>query len=89
MSPITQVLAGENDQGYFLDYFTTTNDRDGQTFWHGRIHADGRVEALENFEGQWGRRVFPDDPAKTEAERQRILAGNARAWEALKAKGFK
>ncbi len=61
------VLAGEDERGYFLDYYRVDNDNDGQTSWHSRIREDGSVEALENYEGQWGRRIFPDDPEKTEA----------------------
>ena len=81
------VLAGENENGYFLDYFTVAND--GQTNWHGRVLQDGTGEALENYEGQWGRPFFPGDPAKTEAELQRIIAHNARVEGVLRAKGFK
>jgi hypothetical protein len=84
-----KVLAGTGDQGWFLDYYRVDNDRDGQTFWHGRIHENGTIEDLENYEGQWGWPVFPDDPAKTEAEHQRILAHNTRVKEILIAKGFK
>ena len=84
-----KVFAGNDDKGYFLDYFVINNDRDGQTFFHARIRETGAVEELENYEGQWGWPVFPDDPAKTEAEHQRILAHNARVTEILRAKGFK
>ena len=82
------VLAGKDERGYFLDYFRTDNDRDGQTFSHGRIRDNGTLERLENYEGQWGREVFPGDPAKTEAELQRILAHNGRVRGILRAKGF-
>jgi hypothetical protein len=84
-----RVLAGRGEQGYFLDYYRADHDRDGVTFWHGRIHENGTIEDLENYEGQWGRPWFPGDPAKTEAERQRIFAYNARVDEILRAKGFK
>jgi hypothetical protein len=83
-----RVLAGKDEQGYFLDYFSTSNDRDGPTFWHGRIRDDGAVQSLENYEGQWGRRVYRDDPARTEAELQRILTHNERVRAILRAKGF-
>jgi hypothetical protein len=84
-----KVFAGKDEKGYFLDYFVVNNDKDGQTFWHGRIREDGTVEELENYEGQWGRPFFPGDPAKTEAELQRIIAHNARVEGVLRAKGFK
>lgn len=83
-----RVLANKGEKGYFLDYYRIDNDNDGQTSSHGRIHEHGTLERLENFEGQWGRQVFPDDPAKTEAERQRILTNNERVREILRAKGF-
>ena len=84
-----KVLAGQDDQGYFLDYYRVDQDRDGQTSRHGRIRDNGAIESLENYEGQWGRQVYSDDPARTEAELQRILAHNARVREILRAKGFK
>ena len=82
------VLAGEGEKGYFLDYYRVDNDDDGQTSWHGRILEDGTVEALENLEGQWGWKHF-DDPAKNEAERERLLTHNTRVREILRAKGFR
>ena len=83
-----KVLAGENEQGYFLDYYCVIDDRDGRTFSHGRIHENGTTRRLENYEGQWGRPIFPDDPAKTKAEHARIDAHNTRVAEILRAKGF-
>jgi hypothetical protein len=82
-----KVLAGQNEKGYLLDYFRVDND--GQTSWHGRILEDGTFEELENYEGQFGWKVFPDDPAKTAAEEQRLIAHNTRVEEILIAKGFK
>jgi len=81
-------LAGKDERGYFLDYFRRDSDRDGYTFHHGRVRDNGTVESLENYEGQWGRPYFPDDPARTEAERQRIDEHNDRVHEILRAKGF-
>lgn len=82
------VLAVKDEKGYFLDYYRVDNDNDGQTSRHGRIREDGTYEGLENFEGQWGRQIFPGDPAKTEAELQRMMKNNARVKEVLRAKGF-
>jgi hypothetical protein len=84
-----KVLAARDDKGYFLDFYRVDSDRDGYTYWHGRIRDDGTYENLENFEAQWGRRIYPDDPAKTEAELQRILASNAHVDQVLRAKGFR
>jgi hypothetical protein len=83
---VLKVLAGENEKGYFLDYFREAND--GETCWHGRVLHDGTVEALENYEGQWGFPRYPDDPARTAAEKKRILEHNTRVGEILRAKGF-
>lgn len=82
-----KVSAGQNERGFFLDCFTVGND--STTSWHGRIWADGTVENLENFEGQFGFPLHRDDPDKTAAERQRILDHNTRVAEVLRAKGFK
>ena len=81
------VLAGQNEKGYFLDYFTVGND--GQTNWHGRVLQDGTGVALENYEGQLGTPFYRDDSAKTAAEKQRIIEHNTRVGEILRAKGFK
>ncbi len=81
-----KVLARQDPQGYFLDYYRVDND--GQTSWHGRIRENGAVEELENYDGQISRRVFPDDPERTEAELQRIITHNERVQEILRAKGF-
>ena len=82
-----KVLAGENEKGYFLDYFNDAND--GETNWHGRVLQDGTGEALENYQGQLGFPFYRDDPARTAAEKKRILEHNTRVGEILRAKGFK
>jgi hypothetical protein len=84
-----KVLAGQDAAGYFLDCYCVIDDRDGQTFWHGRIRENGTTQRLENYEGEWGRPSFPDDPDKTKAEHARIDAHNERVREILRAKGFK
>jgi hypothetical protein len=83
-----KVLAGKDERGYFLDYYRIDQDREAETSSHGRILETGTYEELENYDGQWGWRVFPDDPAKTEAEHQRIIAHNERVRAVLLAKGF-
>jgi hypothetical protein len=82
-----QVLAGKDERGYYLDYYRIDQDRDGETSSHQRILETGMIEELENYEGQWG---FPayDDPARTAAEKKRILEHNTRVGEILRAKGF-
>jgi len=83
-----QVLAGKDERGYFLDYYQINQDRDAETSSHHRILETGAYENLENYEGRWGREVFPGDPAKTEAEHDRIKAHNGRVTDLLRAKGF-
>jgi hypothetical protein len=80
-----RACAGQDDRGYFLDYYKTDSEND--VSWHGRIRDDGTVENLENFEGQFGWPAFPD-PADTERERQRIRAHNERVEAILNKKGF-
>ena len=85
---VLKVLAGEDERGYFLDYFRRDSDRDGYTFSYGRVRDDGILERLENYEGQWGRPRFPDDPARTEAEHRRMDAHTDRVREILRVNGF-
>jgi hypothetical protein len=80
------VVARRNETGYFLDFFRVGNN--GETCWHGRIREDGTVETLENYQGQYGFPDYPDDPARTKAEENKILEHNARVRAILKAKGF-
>jgi hypothetical protein len=82
---LIRVKAGHDGKAYFLDYYRVDND--GQTSWHARIHEDGRIEKLENIEGQLGRRVFPD-PEDTKRDLQRIVAHNDQTREVLRKKGF-
>jgi hypothetical protein len=78
-----RVLAGQDGAAFHLDYFRVKSDVSS----HGRIHDDGRVEKLENYEGQFGITVFPD-PAATEREKQRVAAHNTKVRDLLRQKGF-
>jgi hypothetical protein len=82
-SETIRVLTGRDGTGYYLDYFR----RDEYSAWHGRIRPEYPDEDLENYEGQFGTKGFPD-PADTERERQRVAAHNATVREVLRAKGF-
>ncbi|HET7504341.1 MAG TPA: hypothetical protein VFK02_25140 [Kofleriaceae bacterium] len=77
------VLAGQAGAAYYLDYFRVKGD----ISVHGRIHEDGRVEKLENYEGQFGINVFPN-PADTEREKKRVADHNTRVRDILRQKGF-
>lgn len=54
---------------------------------HGRIRPDGSSEALENYDGQFGRTV-PADPRERERERAGINAHNQQVLEILQRKGL-
>jgi len=58
-----------------------------EVFSHHRIHSDGRIEPLENLEGQYGM-PSSDDPVERERLRGRISAHNARVRAILYRKGF-
>jgi hypothetical protein len=81
-----QLFADRDERGFFIDYYRVDND--GERSRHGRIREDGTAEPLENLEGQFGFPVFPDDPERTERERERIFAHNIAVLELLRAKGF-
>jgi hypothetical protein len=78
-----RVVAGQDAGGFYLDYFRVKSDVSA----HGRIHADGRVEKLENYEGQFGINVSAD-PAETEREKQRVADHNTKVRDLLRHKGF-
>lgn len=73
----------ENEEWY-LDLFAG----DDFSTWHKRIHADGTIEDLENFKGEFGIPVFPDDPKRTMEENQRILSHNDQVHAILLEKGL-
>lgn len=81
----TRIRADQDERGFFLDYYRVEND--GTTSWHGRVREDGTLEDLENYEGQFGTRAFPD-PADTQRERERVGLHNAHVRDLLQAKGF-
>jgi hypothetical protein len=78
-----RVLAVEESGTFYLDYFRVKSD----ISVHGRIHEDGRIEKLENYEGQFGIDVSAD-PAETERERRRVADHNTRVRALLRLKKF-
>jgi hypothetical protein len=68
-----------------LDFFRSHND--GETSYHGRIHEDGREEALENYEWQVGLPILAT-PEETQREHERIHAQKAEVARILHRKGF-
>lgn len=82
---LIRVLAGQDGNAYFLDFYR--EDHDNETSWHARIHQDGRIEKLENIEGQLGRPVFAT-PEETRRDRQWVAAHNEQTRQVLRKKGF-
>ncbi|WP_128374804.1 hypothetical protein [Streptomyces cavernae] len=79
-----RVLVGIGADGRLhLDYVVLPDD----LTYHGRIHADGRHESLETYEGQHGRTV-PATAEDAERERIRIADHNRRVAALLRRKGF-
>jgi hypothetical protein len=79
-----RVKAGTDFAGnFYLDYVRETDD----STWHGRVHPDGRVEPLQNYQGQYGTRVLGTEEA-TEEERRRVAAHNEKVRKILRSKGF-
>lgn len=80
-----QYLFGEDDQGEYLDFFTThrmTNDR------HVRIYALDKVISLPSYQEFM---IFPANVSEEEKQRneEEYYAQNRRVSELLKEKGFK
>lgn len=78
-----RILIGHDGTAFYLDYFTTSEEASS----HRRIAADGSITALENYEGQFGIKTFPD-PADTARERARVADHNRQVAAVLKQKGF-
>lgn len=75
----------ENDSGeWFLDLF----GYDDYSSWHKRINQKGEITDLENFKGQFGRPVYPDDPERTEREHREIQEHNDKVRQLLIEKGL-
>ncbi|MBK8997059.1 MAG: HEAT repeat domain-containing protein [Myxococcales bacterium] len=83
VSSTLQLLPGRDERGWFLDYFSESEDCSA----HARIREDGSHERLESFEGQWGLPVLAN-PTDTAREHERIRAHNARVRAILRSKGF-
>lgn len=73
----------ENDNWY-LDLFASTDTQS----WHKRIENDGTITALENFKGEFGRTIYPDDPERTKREWDEIQANNDNVASVLVSKGL-
>ena len=78
---IRQTDSGE----WFLDLFGS----DDYSSWHKRINQNGEISDLENFKGQFGRPVYPDDPERTAREHSEIQDHNDKVHQILIEKGLR
>jgi hypothetical protein len=74
----------------YLDYYIPYGEYRAHTrcSFHGRIMATGERINLENYQGEWGYTVYPDDPVRTACERETMIIHNQQVSAILKAKGF-
>lgn len=73
-SETVRVLAGQDGDGYFLDYFR----RDETSAWHGRIRPGLPDEDLENYEGQFDGAARSGGHCPRERARDRAQRASAR-----------
>jgi hypothetical protein len=77
-------IAKDETGKWYLDLYTITDDYS----WHKRIEHDGTIKNLENFEGQFGRTFYPDDPERTKREHDEIQVNNDHVHSLLLQKGL-
>jgi hypothetical protein len=73
-----------------VDYYIPYGEYRAHTrcSFHGRIMATGERINLENYQGEWGHRSYPDDPERTARELETARIHNEQVTAILKAKGF-
>ncbi|GAB5564125.1 MAG: hypothetical protein Wins2KO_11880 [Winogradskyella sp.] len=75
----------QNDIGkWYLDLFGS----DDYCSWHKRINHNGKIINLENYKGEFGRTIYPNDPEKTEKENKEIQDHNNGVHKLLVDKGL-
>jgi hypothetical protein len=74
----------------YLDYFQPYEEyrAHARGSSHGRILATGETLTLENYQGEWGRTVYPGDPERTAREQAAISLHNQSVNAVLRQKGF-
>ncbi|PAX52768.1 hypothetical protein [Brunnivagina elsteri] len=74
----------------YLDYYIPYGEYGAHTrsSFHGRIMATGERISLENYQGEWGHNIYPDDPDRTIRDREAMVIHNQQVTAILKAKGF-
>lgn len=73
-----------------LDYFQPYEECRGHAriSFHGRILATGEEIEMENYQGEWGRRIYPEDPDRTAREQELLRLHNQSVRAILQAKGL-
>jgi hypothetical protein len=71
-------------EDFYLDLFGS----DDYSSFHKRIEKDGSIIDLKNYKGQFGRKIYPDDPEKTEKEHLEIQKYNEKLQKELVEKGL-
>jgi hypothetical protein len=74
----------KSEQETYLDFYAIGDHYSK----HKRIKSNGEIEELENFLGQFGRPIYPDDSERTEREHREIQNHNDKVYAILKAKGL-
>ncbi|WP_343635645.1 hypothetical protein [Fluviicola sp.] len=75
----------KNSSGeWFMDLF----GGDDYVSWHRRIHQNGEITDLENFQGRFGKPFYSDDPERTAREHREIQENNDRVHQLLIEKGL-
>ncbi|CAM4125697.1 hypothetical protein FLWE109334_11765 [Flavobacterium weaverense] len=69
---------------FYIDLFGS----DDYSSFHKRIEKDGNIIELNNYKGQFGRTIYPDDPEKTESEHLEIQKHNSELHKELIEKGL-
>ncbi|MGV6861310.1 MAG: hypothetical protein ACWA41_06035 [Putridiphycobacter sp.] len=75
----------QNNYGkWYLDLF----GRNDYCSWHKRIDENGAIINLNNFKGEFGRPIYPDDPERTKREHKEIQDNNDSVHKLLIEKGL-
>lgn len=70
------------------EYYIELLGSDDYSSFHKRIEQDGTIIDLENFKGQYGRTIYPDDPERTALEHAEIQRHNEALHKKLIEKGL-
>jgi hypothetical protein len=78
-----RIIKNDN-QDYLLELF----GGDDHSTWHKRIDHNGNITDLDNYKGQYGRTLYPEDPERTARENKEIQDFNETLHKLLIEKGL-